>query len=70
MPAWGNAEGEDEDSWKLVFFIRHLPELTANEKSEMQAFNPTSTPEMEEKQEIDDFLAGEDATETHHEHHH
>jgi len=27
MPAWGGP-GKDEDSWKLVLFIRHLPQLT------------------------------------------
>jgi mono/diheme cytochrome c family protein len=31
MPAWGTEE-KDEDSWKLVFFIRHLPQLTAAEE--------------------------------------
>jgi hypothetical protein len=28
MPGWG---GSDEDNWKLVLFIRHLPELTSKE---------------------------------------
>jgi len=28
MPGWG---GSDEDNWKLVLFIRHLPELTPME---------------------------------------
>ena len=28
MPGWG---GEDEDNWKLVLFIRHLPKLTEEE---------------------------------------
>jgi len=27
MPAWGSEE-KDDDSWKLVLFIRHLPQLT------------------------------------------
>jgi mono/diheme cytochrome c family protein len=27
MPAWGT-DVKDEDSWKLVLFIRHLPQLT------------------------------------------
>jgi mono/diheme cytochrome c family protein len=28
MPGWG---GSDEENWKLVLFIRHLPELSAEE---------------------------------------
>src|SRR5262247_576210 len=28
MPGWG---GEDEDNWKLVLFIRHLPQLSEKE---------------------------------------
>lgn len=28
MPGWG---GEDEENWKLVLFIRHLPKLTQEE---------------------------------------
>lgn len=36
MPGWG---GEDEENWKLVSFIRHLPELTEEERSLMQEIN-------------------------------
>lgn len=36
MPGWG---GEDEENWKLVLFIRHLPELTAKEKELMNEMN-------------------------------
>ena len=39
MPAWGTDE-KDEDSWKLVLFIRHLPQLTRAEEREMEALNP------------------------------
>lgn len=28
MPSWG---GEDEENWKLVHFVRHLPKLTPEE---------------------------------------
>jgi mono/diheme cytochrome c family protein len=31
MPAWGR-EGQDQDSWKLVLFVRHLPQLTSAEE--------------------------------------
>jgi len=40
MPAWGGMHGE-EDSWKLVRFIRHLPDLTADEIEQMKELNPS-----------------------------
>jgi mono/diheme cytochrome c family protein len=36
MPGWG---GEGEDNWKLVLFIRHLPQLTDQELKAMQEIN-------------------------------
>ena len=36
MPGWG---GEDEDNWKLVLFIRHLPELSDKELELMKEVN-------------------------------
>jgi mono/diheme cytochrome c family protein len=36
MPGWG---GEDEENWKLVLFIRHLPQLTDEEVKSMQEMN-------------------------------
>ena len=36
MPGWG---GEDEDNWKLVVFIRHLPELSPEERRLMVELN-------------------------------
>ena len=35
MPAWGD-EHDDADNWKLVHFIRHLPNITPGEIEEMQ----------------------------------
>jgi mono/diheme cytochrome c family protein len=55
MPAWGT-EGKDEDSWKLVLFIRHLPQLTAAEEREMEALNPKGPRETQEEQEEEQFL--------------
>src|SRR5215468_4545335 len=34
MPAWGEGS-DDPDSWKLVMFVRHLPNLTPAELHEM-----------------------------------
>jgi mono/diheme cytochrome c family protein len=59
MPSWGSGTSRDEeDSWKLVRFIRHLPKLTADEEREMQELNPKSPQEMKEEQEERDFLNG------------
>jgi mono/diheme cytochrome c family protein len=55
MPAWGTDE-KDEDSWKLVLFIRHLPQLTAVEEREMEALNPKGPGEKQEEQEEEQFL--------------
>ena len=55
MPAWGTEE-KDEDSWKLVLFIRHLPQLTPAEEREMEALNPKGLGEKREEQEEEQFL--------------
>jgi mono/diheme cytochrome c family protein len=59
MPAWGDPN-RDPDSWKLVFFIRHLPRLTPDEEKDMERFNPTSEVDREEKQREEQFLNGDD----------
>lgn len=60
MPAWGAPGNDDPDTWKLVHFIRHVKELTAEDLEEMQAFNPISRAELEEERKEEAFLAGED----------
>ena len=53
MPAWGDPHfiEQDDDSWKLVLFIRHLPRLTPDEEKEMERYNPQGEMEKEEEQE-------------------
>lgn len=74
MPAWGQAIDNDEDSWKLVHFIRHLPQLTAEEVQEMDQLNPKGPEERQEEQEEEQFLnegqSGSQTTRTsmHHNH--
>src|SRR5260370_1559854 len=58
MPAFGDPGDHDVDSWKLVAFIRHLPQLTDAEETEMQRLNPTSPDEIREEKEEKDFLKG------------
>jgi len=71
MPAWGTGSDHDEeDSWKLVHFIRHLPQVTLEEKKAMEKLNPKSPDDLREEEEEERFLRGEDAHETTPEHHH
>jgi mono/diheme cytochrome c family protein len=58
MPAFGGHHGTQADSWKLVLFIRHLPQLSADERMGMEHYNPKGPDEREEEQEEDDFLRG------------
>ena len=70
MPAWGGGESHDEeDSWKLVHFIRHLPDLSFDEKKEMERLNPKSPEDLKEEQEEEKFLRGEDHEPQEHHHH-
>jgi mono/diheme cytochrome c family protein len=62
MPAWGSGEPEkDMDSWKLVHFIRHLPQITQEELEEMKALNPKTPGEILEEAGFDQFLGGDDS---------
>ena len=57
MPAFGG-HGSADDSWKLVLFIRHLPQLAPEERMEMGKYNPKGPDDREEEQDEDDFLNG------------
>ena len=59
MPAWGSGRADDEDTWKLVHFIRRLKDLTPADLKAMQALNPKSPDELKEEQDDERFLAGE-----------
>jgi mono/diheme cytochrome c family protein len=59
MPAFGGMHGSEEDSWKLVRFIRHLPQLSPDERIEMERYNPKGPDDREEEQEENDFLKGQ-----------
>lgn len=58
MPAWGEAIDNDEASWKLVRFIRHLPQLTPEEMKEMEQLNPKGPEDRSEEKQEEDFLNG------------
>lgn len=70
MPAF-YSPGAQMDSWKLVRFIRHLPQLSVEERIEMERYNPKGPEDRLEEQQEDDFLNGATAkppTESHHHH--
>jgi mono/diheme cytochrome c family protein len=56
MPAWGEPGDDDEDSWKLVYFIRRLPKMTAQEAEAMGKLNPESCMAREEERQEEEFL--------------
>lgn len=60
MPAFGGSgeHGTSEDSWKLVRFIRHLPQLAQEERMEMERYNPKGPEDRAEEQQEEEFLNG------------
>jgi mono/diheme cytochrome c family protein len=70
MPAFGGAHGSEDESWKLVRFIRHLPQLTAEERMEMERYNPKNPADREEEQEENEFLRGQPMQQKHEGAHH
>jgi mono/diheme cytochrome c family protein len=62
MPSFGEADTGtgDTDTWKLVHFIRHLPELTPEEVEQMEELNPKSPEEFRREEEARRFLRGEE----------
>lgn len=62
MPAFGEkGRTDDEATWRLVQFIRHLTKLTPEELRQMERLNPKSMAELEEELETERFLRGEDS---------
>jgi mono/diheme cytochrome c family protein len=60
MPAWGEDTPEDDrESWHLVHFIRHLPQITVEELAEMRELNPKTRAEWQQEEEERAFLEGE-----------
>jgi mono/diheme cytochrome c family protein len=55
MPAWGGP-GKDDDSWKLVLFIRHMPQMTLQEMKDMEQFNPKSAVDRAEEENEQRYL--------------
>jgi mono/diheme cytochrome c family protein len=63
MPAWGEPNTiQDDDSWQLVLFIRHLPKLTAEEIKDMEHYNPVGEMEREDEKEHEQAPSGADSS--------
>ena len=59
MPAWGTGKAAgEEESWRLVRFIRHLPRITPEEIEQMEGLNPTSPEKIRQQIEEEKFLGG------------
>jgi mono/diheme cytochrome c family protein len=59
MPAWGNAAlKQDDESWQLVLFIRHLPNMGMEEIESMKALNPRTDADRNEELQEQNFLNG------------
>jgi mono/diheme cytochrome c family protein len=79
MPAFGpisapatakDQQTGDAETWKLVLFIRHLPQLTSQELEDMKKLNPKTEADRAEEQQEEEFLnsgeAPKPAAEGHH----
>jgi len=59
MPAFGDPDNpRDEETWKLVHFIRHLPSISEAELARMKDLNPKTPADLQEEEEIRRFLEG------------
>ena len=59
MPAWGTGKAAgEEESWRLVRFIRHLPHITPEEIEQMEGLNPKSPEKIRQQIEEEKFLGG------------
>jgi mono/diheme cytochrome c family protein len=79
MPAFGPAVSPapdkdpgtgDAETWKLVLFIRHLPQITPEELDAMKKLNPKTEADRAEEQQEEEFLNGGEAPKTPAEGHH
>jgi mono/diheme cytochrome c family protein len=58
MPAFGQPGPHDTDTWKLVCFVRHLPQITLEEERQMMKLNAKTPDEIEEERAEEEFLNG------------
>jgi hypothetical protein len=58
VPASGDEGNGDAENWKLVLFIRHLPQITSEELEAMKKLNPKTETDRAEEQQEEEFLNG------------
>lgn len=58
VPASGDEGTGDAENWKLVLFIRHLPQITSEELEQMKKLNPKTEADRAEEQQEEEFLNG------------
>ena len=63
MPGWstGTESGENA-TWRLVHFIRHLPQLSEDELERLETLAPRSPEQIRQQIEEEEFLKGGDVT--------
>jgi hypothetical protein len=65
-----HAVGDAADAWHLVLFMRHLPQITAEEFDEMKGLHPKTEADRAEEQQEQEFLKDGEASQnpgaTHH----
>ena len=62
MPGWGTGEESGQsESWHLVHFIRHLPELSEPELEEMRLLNPAPPDQIRQRLEAERVLPRDDS---------
>jgi mono/diheme cytochrome c family protein len=70
MPAFGELGDQDTETWKLVCFVRRLPQLSFEEEQQMKKLNPKSPEDLEEERQEEQFLNGGAAPPPEAHHHH
>jgi len=66
MPAWGDPDAlQDDESWQLVLFIRHLPQIRPEELKEMERLNPKTEAQRVSEVEAERFLNEGTAPQSH-----
>jgi mono/diheme cytochrome c family protein len=56
MPAFTSHGGDQQDTWKLVLFIRHIASLSPAERMDMEQHNPKGPADREEEKDENNFL--------------
>jgi mono/diheme cytochrome c family protein len=61
IPGSGDQRTGDAETWKLLLFIRHLPNISVEELEQMQKLNPKTEADRIEEQQEEEFLKGGEA---------